>query len=546
MDNPDNMNLGINPLSDIQLFSPNKCIKQHNQLLDTQSPYQSKVSLYNTPNKIYDQKTFFPSFVNTPTNANYNMFFPISPLNNEQKNEIPFQNSQINQKNCSSIFKSFGSPFCTEKKNEMKNLNNRNEYYPGIKGINLNDKFNDVEMKNINEKNFYENNLLDNNNNKYEFINNICNKDEMTFEQDKKNEKRKKRNYSNKKAKNFLFGDDSFSKNNVKDNILEQKNNNNIDDKISTIIVEESIFDDIKNIFGENLSKKEYIFNSLNSSIISNFSLGQNDSSFYSQSLQGRNAQPYFPPQILSGNKKNSNNWEYPPTHIPLSTNNSSTLNKCTCKNSNCFKLYCECFANGKYCDNCSCVNCKNTIENKDLRNQKYEEIISRNPKALQKINSTKRSWTCKCKNSNCSKKYCDCLQNGRCCTSKCKCINCFNKNTSFNNRNIGNEKKNIARRIRGIKNKIINKRNNGDENENNTIEEEKEINKETKKKMTNLTTPKKNKNYFDDDEIYIYYDKNEKSTAAMTNKRNKRKMLETRTETKNKNIYTKLQMDNI
>jgi len=116
MDNPDNMNLGINPLSDIQLFSPNKCIKQHNQLLDTQSPYQSKVSLYNTPNKIYDQKTFFPSFVNTPTNANYNMLFPISPLNNEQKNEIPFQNSQINQKNCSSIFKSFGSPFCTEKK----------------------------------------------------------------------------------------------------------------------------------------------------------------------------------------------------------------------------------------------------------------------------------------------------------------------------------------------------------------------------------------------------------------------------------------------
>jgi hypothetical protein len=367
----------------------------------------------------------------------------------------------------------------------------------------------------------------------------------MTFEQEKKNEKRKKRNYSNKKAKNFLFGDDSFSKNNIKENILEQKNNN--DDKISTIIVEESIFDDIKNIFGENLSKKEYIFNSLNSSIISNFSLGQNDSSFLSQSLQGRNAQPYFPHQILSGNKKNSNNWEYPPTHIPLSTNNSSTLNKCTCKNSNCFKLYCECFANGKYCDNCSCLNCKNTIENKDLRNQKYEEIISRNPKALQKINSTKRSWTCKCKNSNCTKKYCDCLQNGRCCTSKCKCINCFNKNTSFNNnKNIGNEKKNKARRIRGIKNKIINNRNIGDENENNIIQEEKVINKETKKKITNLTTPKKNKNYFDNDEIYIYYDKNEKSTAAMTNKRNKRKMLETRTETKNKNIYTKLQMDNI
>ena len=71
--------------------------------------------------------------------------------------------------------------------------------------------------------------------------------------------------------------------------------------------------------------------------------------------------------------------------------------------------------------NNCSCSNCKNTIDNKELRAQKYDEIISRNPKALQKINSTKRSWTCKCKNSNCLKKYCDCLQNGRCCTSKCK-----------------------------------------------------------------------------------------------------------------------------
>ena len=63
---------------------------------------------------------------------------------------------------------------------------------------------------------------------------------------------------------------------------------------------------------------------------------------------------------------------------------------KCTCKNSNCLKFYCECFANGKFCDNCNCQNCKNTQENKDLRLEKYNLIISRNPKALQKINSTK------------------------------------------------------------------------------------------------------------------------------------------------------------
>ena len=529
MENPDNMQ--INPISGIGFFSPNKCLKyNNNQLPDTQSPIQSKVSLFNTPNKLYEGKNFFPSYVNTPTNMNYNLNFPISPLNNEQKSEMPFQNSQNIQKNCSSIFKSFGSPFCTDKNNEFKNLNNRNEYYPGIRGINLNDKFNDAEARNINEKNIYENNMLDNNN-RYEFI---YNKDEIN----KKNEKRKKRNNNNKKVKEILFGDDSFSMNNNKENLFEQKNN--INDKISTFIVEESTFNDIKNVFGNNISKKEYIFNSLNSSIISNFSLGQNDSSFLLQTPQ-----KIYSQYGSSGNKKNAKNIEFSPTYIASSTNNSSSINKCTCKNSNCFKLYCECFANGKYCDNCSCLNCKNTIENKELRNQKYEDIISRNPKALQKINSTKRSWTCKCKNSNCSKKYCDCLQNGRCCTSKCKCINCFNKNNTIN-RNYGNEKKNKVRRIRGIKNKAIMTKDINDENENNTNDERKEINNDTKKKMTNLSTPKKNKNNLDDDDIYIYYDKNEKSTAAMTSKKNRRKVMETRTENKNKNIYTKLQMDNI
>ena len=199
MENPDNMQ--INPISGIGFFSPNKCLKyNNNQLPDTQSPIQSKVSLFNTPNKLYEGKNFFPSYVNTPTNMNYNLNFPISPLNNEQKSEMPFQNSQNIQKNCSSIFKSFGSPFCTDKNNEFKNLNNRNEYYPGIRGINLNDRFNDAEARNINEKNIYENNMLDNNN-RYEFI---YNKDEIN----KKNEKRKKKKNNNKKDKEILFGDD--------------------------------------------------------------------------------------------------------------------------------------------------------------------------------------------------------------------------------------------------------------------------------------------------------------------------------------------------
>jgi hypothetical protein len=38
----------------------------------------------------------------------------------------------------------------------------------------------------------------------------------------------------------------------------------------------------------------------------------------------------------------------------------------CSCKSSQCLKLYCECFAAGAYCDPavCSCMNCSNNIQN--------------------------------------------------------------------------------------------------------------------------------------------------------------------------------------
>lgn len=218
---------------------------------------------------------------------------------------------------------------------------------------------------------------------------------------------------------------------------------------------------------------------------------------------------------------------------------------KCTCKNSNCLKFYCECFANGKFCDNCNCQNCKNTQENKDLRLEKYNLIISRNPKALQKINSTKRSWTCKCRNSNCSKKYCDCFHNRRACTSKCKCINCLNKNIwtkHINNRKI--------RRIRGVKktklNKIIKrsfKKNTIIKiNENNNNNENNNDNKDKKeKKLTKLYTPKKQRNNYDKSN-YIYY-QNE-TTASITGKKIKNNLFQSKTEKRRKDVYTKLQME--
>ena len=149
-------------------------------------------------------------------------------------------------------------------------------------------------------------------------------------------------------------------------------------------------------------------------------------------------------------------------------------LIKCNCKNSSCLKFYCECFANGKCCENCLCCNCKNKPEFENLRQEKYKNIIMRNPKAIQQINSTKKSWTCNCKNSNCKKKYCDCFQNGKSCTSKCKCLNCLNKtnNINYSNGNNSGEMRKV-KRIRGGKkllknNKFITpKKRNGKESNN-------------------------------------------------------------------------------
>lgn len=123
---------------------------------------------------------------------------------------------------------------------------------------------------------------------------------------------------------------------------------------------------------------------------------------------------------------------------------------ECKCTKSKCLKLYCECFANGKYCNGCVCVNCLNTIEYETYRRKAYNKIIAKNPKALQKIQSNKKSWNCKCKNSSCQKNYCDCFQNAKFCSSKCKCFDCKNKPLNKRQRGyIKNTKKPILSHIK-------------------------------------------------------------------------------------------------
>ncbi len=194
---------------------------------------------------------------------------------------------------------------------------------------------------------------------------------------------------------------------------------------------------------------------------------------------------------------------------------------KCKCKNSKCLKLYCECFSNGRTCNNCFCVCCKNTIENEEIRKATYNEIISKNPKAIQKIKSVKRSWTCHCKNSNCKKNYCDCFQNGKYCSSKCKCIECQNKNLNVYN----NKKRRGLDHFPKIKKGKSKKKNNKVDLENS---------------FEKMYTPQK-RNYRNND------NKNNVSTAAYTQisksiDKNKKKI----GICGEKNIFKKLDMDHL
>ena len=95
---------------------------------------------------------------------------------------------------------------------------------------------------------------------------------------------------------------------------------------------------------------------------------------------------------------------------------------KCNCKKSKCLKLYCECFANGLLCVDCSCNNCHNVEKYNNERSEIIEQIKSRNPEIF---NTT---LSCNCTKSNCEKKYCGCYNQGQTCNEECKCVDCKNQ----------------------------------------------------------------------------------------------------------------------
>lgn len=154
-------------------------------------------------------------------------------------------------------------------------------------------------------------------------------------------------------------------------------------------------------------------------------------------------------------NKDNSNKPKSRESSKSKNTNNSKKNKQyCNCKNSNCLKLYCDCFKFGRYCKPqlCSCLECFNNHNYEILRQKSIKHLQNKTKHAFkpkfvydQNNDKLKHIIGCSCKNSSCLKNYCECFQNNLKCTSSCRCMDCRNfdidkiisSNSNNNNANI-------------------------------------------------------------------------------------------------------------
>ena len=186
----------------------------------------------------------------------------------------------------------------------------------------------------------------------------------------------------------FSYFRKSFSLNNIKDEFEGKKINFNEGDELN--------------------SKNNNNMNKINYNIINNNNIiNQRIHNSLLANIEKENL-------ILRNNKNNIKN------------NFINTKICCTCTKTNCLKKYCACYSNGKFCDECECINCMNTPKNK-----KEKEDENKNKKLIE------NNIICNCTKSNCLKKYCECYKLGKECGTLCRCIGCANKINNNLNENI-------------------------------------------------------------------------------------------------------------